>query len=74
MTTASPTRTGKEPERLALNITSSAPSPTSGDAFCRRTTINQPEVIELVRAESDYEKTLVVSRAAPSQEKKIELF
>ncbi|MDX9995877.1 MAG: chemotaxis protein CheD [Rhodocyclaceae bacterium] len=48
--------------------------PTSGDAFCRRTTINQPDVIALVKAESDYEKTLVVPKSAPSHEKKIELF
>jgi chemotaxis protein CheD len=49
--------------------------PLSGDAFCRRTPINKPEVLEMVKAESDYEKSLVVTRApAASKEKKIELF
>lgn len=48
--------------------------PMSGDAFCRRTTINQPEVIALVKAENDYEKALVVPKTAPANEKKIELF
>ena len=49
--------------------------PVSGDAFCRRTPINKPEVLAMVKAESDYEKSLVVSKtSAPSQGKKIELF
>jgi chemotaxis protein CheD len=49
--------------------------PLTGDAFCRRTPINKPEVLEMVKAESDYEKSLVVTRAqAASKEKKIELF
>jgi chemotaxis protein CheD len=48
--------------------------PVSGDAFCRRTTINQPEVIALVKAENDYEKALAVPKPAPAHEKKIELF
>jgi chemotaxis protein CheD len=49
--------------------------PISGDAFCRRTPINKPEVLAMVKAESDYEKSLVVSKtSAPSQGKKIELF
>lgn len=49
--------------------------PISGDAFCRRTPINKPEVMAMVKAESDYEKSLVVSKtSAPSQGKKIELF
>lgn len=49
--------------------------PISGDAFCRRTPINKPEVLAMVKAESDYEKSLVVTRTpAPSQGKKIELF
>jgi chemotaxis protein CheD len=49
--------------------------PISGDAFCRRTPINRPEVLAMVKAESDYEKSLVVSKtSAPSQGKKIELF
>lgn len=49
--------------------------PLSGDAFCRRTPINKPEVMAMVKAESDYEKSLIVTKAAaPSQGKKIELF
>jgi chemotaxis protein CheD len=49
--------------------------PVSGDAFCRRTPINKPEVLAMVKAESEYEKSLVVSKtSAPSQGKKIELF
>jgi chemotaxis protein CheD len=49
--------------------------PVSGDAFCRRTPINKPEVLAMVKAESDYEKSLIVSKtSAPSQGKKIELF
>ncbi len=49
--------------------------PVSGDAFCRRNPINQPDVQAMVRAESDYEKSLIVpKKPAASQEKKIELF
>lgn len=49
--------------------------PLTGDAFCRRTPINQPEVMAMVKAESDYEKSLVVPRQpAATQGKKIELF
>lgn len=49
--------------------------PVSGDAFCRRTPINKPEVLAMVKAESDYEKSLIATKAtAPSQGKKIELF
>lgn len=49
--------------------------PVSGDAFCRRNPINQPEVQAMVRAESEYEKSLIVPKeSAASQEKKIELF
>lgn len=49
--------------------------PVSGDAFCRRTPINKPEVLAMVKAESDYERSLLASKAAaPSQGKKIELF
>lgn len=49
--------------------------PVSGDAFCRRTPINKPEVLAMVKAESDYEKSLLAAKsAAPSQGKKIELF
>lgn len=49
--------------------------PVSGDAFCRRNPINQPDVQAMVKAESDYEKSLTVPRTpAPSQGKKVELF
>ena len=49
--------------------------PVSGDAFCRRNPINQPDVVAMVKAESEYEKSLIVPKApAPSQGKKIELF
>ena len=49
--------------------------PTSGDAFCRRNPINQPEVMAMVKAESDYEKSLIVpKKPAADQGKKIELF
>ncbi|MEW6166022.1 MAG: chemotaxis protein CheD [Pseudomonadota bacterium] len=49
--------------------------PVSGDAFCRRNPINQPEVVAMVKAESEYEKSLIVPRRpGAAQEKKIELF
>lgn len=49
--------------------------PVTGDAFCRRNPINQPDVMAMVRAESEYEKSLAVRKTAtPSQGKKIELF
>lgn len=49
--------------------------PVTGDAFCRRNPINQPDVVAMVKAESEYEKSLIVPKApAPSQGKKIELF
>jgi len=48
--------------------------PVSGDAFCRRNPINQPEVIAMVKAESDYEKSLIVPKKPAVTEKKIELF
>jgi chemotaxis protein CheD len=48
--------------------------PISGDAFCRRNPINQPDVVAMVRAESEYEKSLVVQKKPSSTEKKIELF
>lgn len=48
--------------------------PISGDAFCRRNPINQPDVQAMVRAESDYEKSLIVPKKPAAQEKKIELF
>lgn len=49
--------------------------PVSGDAFCRRNPINQPEVVAMVKAESEYEKSLIMPpKPAPNQGKKIELF
>lgn len=49
--------------------------PVSGDAFCRRNPINRPDVIEMVKAESEYEKSLIVPKPAQtSQGKRIELF
>ena len=49
--------------------------PVSGDAFCRRNPINQPEVMAMVKAESDYEKSLIVpKKPTADQGKKIELF
>lgn len=49
--------------------------PASGDAFCRRNPINQPEVMAVVKAESEYEKSLVLPQSAGIAEgKKIELF
>lgn len=49
--------------------------PVSGDAFCRRNPINQPDVMAMVRAESEYEKSLAAPRKpTAAQEKKIELF
>lgn len=49
--------------------------PISGDVFCRRNPINRPDVQAMVKAESEYEKSLIAPRPAPpSQGKKIELF
>lgn len=49
--------------------------PVTGDAFCRRNPINQPEVMAMVKAESDYEKSLIVPKPADTGAgKKIELF
>ncbi len=49
--------------------------PVSGDAFCRRNPINQPDVQAVVRAESEYEKSLLVTKKpTATSEKKIELF
>lgn len=49
--------------------------PVSGDAFCRRNPINRPDVQAMVKAESDYEKSLILPKSPPpSQGKKIELF
>jgi chemotaxis protein CheD len=46
--------------------------PQTGDAFCRRIPTTQAAVVEVVKAEQEYEKSLVVPRKAT--EKKIELF
>jgi chemotaxis protein CheD len=48
--------------------------PISGDAFCRRNPINQPDVQAMVKAESDYERSLIVPKKTATTEKKIELF
>jgi chemotaxis protein CheD len=48
--------------------------PISGDAFCRRNPINQPDVQAMVKAESDYEQSLIVPKKTATTEKKIELF
>jgi chemotaxis protein CheD len=48
-------------------------TPDGGDAFCRRLPINQPGVQDVVKAERDYEQSLV-RPARPTGEKKIELF
>jgi chemotaxis protein CheD len=48
-------------------------TPINGDAFCRRLPINQDIVRTVVRAEQDYEKTLV-KPALPSAGKRVELF
>jgi chemotaxis protein CheD len=48
-------------------------TPDGGDAFCRRLPINQPGVQDVVKAERDYEQSLV-RPARPAGEKKIELF
>lgn len=47
--------------------------PLTGDAFCRRTLVNQPESQAMIRAESDYEKSLITSKQTTSV-KRIELF
>lgn len=43
--------------------------PTTGDAFCRRMPISQPDAQAMVKAEQAYEQTLIAPK-----EKKIELF
>ncbi len=48
-------------------------TPDGGDAFCRRLPISQPDVQDVVRAERDYEQSLL-RPAEPTGEKKIELF
>ncbi|MBB5213443.1 chemotaxis protein CheD [Parapusillimonas granuli] len=49
--------------------------PLTGDAFCRRGAVHQPEAISMANAENAYEKELLKRGAAPTaREKKIELF
>ncbi|MCK9388134.1 MAG: chemotaxis protein CheD [Sulfuritalea sp.] len=48
-------------------------TPDGGDAFCRRLPITQPGVQDVVKAERDYEQSLIRPAKATS-EKKIELF
>lgn len=48
--------------------------PLTGDAFCRKNPITQPEGMAMVKAESEYEKSLLAPKALKTQGKKIELF
>lgn len=49
--------------------------PVTGDAFCRRNPINQPEVLAMVKAESESKRTLIAGLApATGPAKKIERF
>ena len=48
-------------------------TPDGGGAFCRRLPISQPGLQDVVRAERDYEQSLL-RPAKPTGEKKIELF
>ena len=48
-------------------------TPTNGDAFCRRMPINQEIVRTVVRAEQDYEQSLIKPKAAANI-KRVELF
>lgn len=49
--------------------------PRTGDAYCRRNPINQPEVQAMIKAEAEYRESLVAKKAArKGKEKKIELF
>ncbi len=49
-------------------------TPDGGDAFCRRLPITQPGVQDVVRAEQDYEKSLIKPAKPAGGEKRIELF
>ena len=49
-------------------------TPEGGDAFCRRLPITQPGVQDVVRAEQDYEKSLIKPAKPAGGEKRIELF
>lgn len=48
-------------------------TPDTGDAYCRRLPISQPDVEKVVSAERDYEQSLI-KPVRPSAVKKIELF
>ncbi len=48
--------------------------PATGDVFCRRSAVDLPEVMAMVRAESEYEQSLIKSRVSNPTEKRIELF
>ncbi len=48
-------------------------TPDGGDAFCRRMPISQPGLQDVVKAERDYEQSLI-RPARPTGDKKIELF
>lgn len=49
--------------------------PPTGNVFCRRNPINQPDVLAMVKAESEYEKSLLRPQTdKPAAGKKIELF
>ncbi len=49
-------------------------TPSNGDAFCRRSPINQEIISTVVRAEADYEKSLIKPKASDSTIKRVELF
>lgn len=44
--------------------------PGTGDAYCRRSPINQPDVVAIVKAEKDYEQSLM----KPAKTRRVELF
>ena len=48
--------------------------PMTGDVFCRRTPINQYEAQAIIKAESDYERSLLTLAPRSIHGKKIELF
>jgi chemotaxis protein CheD len=48
--------------------------PASGDAFCRRTPISQPDAVAIAKAESEYARSLLAPTQRTGQSKKIELF
>lgn len=48
--------------------------PKTGDAYCRRNPVSQPDEQEIFQAESEYAKVLQKKVSSSVQEKKIELF